>query len=317
MINKYKIVSFNSSIFNVVSPNDFVLDCKEEIEAIPDNIIPYCYNPSTDEIVCTITENPLNHPFIYQAQREQSSSLITIPLESLRVNKELSAMFIFSPGRCGSTLMSKVLQAENLASVSEPDFYRQIAFQFSKKEIDAEKAGKIINICTNLLTKTIGANSLIIKLHMQCNIAPLLIANSFKKVKIVFLFRELFSWYASWKKIISSITPIQAIHILKQSLFALEKLSKFHKIQVCSYEEMTNSPENFFLEFLKSVNPNISTLNEKFYNVLKTDSQKDSAVSKLKQESLNVEKEEIDQLTKLWESNKPKEIIKKFSLESL
>src|SRR5690242_1874545 len=74
-----------------------------------------------------------SHPFLYQAQFTHGTHVWSVPFESLprmtrisRVN-EANLIFIHSVGRCGSTLVSRVLgAAPNVCSLSEPDALTQL-----------------------------------------------------------------------------------------------------------------------------------------------------------------------------------------------
>jgi hypothetical protein len=75
-------------------------------------------------------------PFSYLYARQEAKTVLLVPWEAGQINHpraETDPIYLFSPGRCGSTLLHNILLAANISSVSEPDvggalfsrFYRQ------------------------------------------------------------------------------------------------------------------------------------------------------------------------------------------------
>ena len=68
--------------------------------------------------------------FVYQAQRVNATQILSMPIEALEERESFDdpePVFVFSVGRCGSTLLSSLLKATGRWSVSEPDIFTQLA----------------------------------------------------------------------------------------------------------------------------------------------------------------------------------------------
>ncbi|XP_066286397.1 uncharacterized protein [Branchiostoma lanceolatum] len=75
------------------------------------------------------------HPFFREAQRRKAAEVLCVPLEQLRdvagavadVVAHVQEIFIFNTARCGSTLVTRVVEATSVAqAVSEPDVFSVI-----------------------------------------------------------------------------------------------------------------------------------------------------------------------------------------------
>src|ERR1044071_9894908 len=55
--------------------------------------------------------------------RNHATSIVSVPWEAGPINPPVDAepIYVFSPGRCGSTLLHSILMAAQIPSVSEPD----------------------------------------------------------------------------------------------------------------------------------------------------------------------------------------------------
>ena len=67
-------------------------------------------------------------PFYYLHLRRHARGVVSVPWEagSIHDGARHTPIFLFSPGRCGSTLLSRILSAAGMPNVSEPDFYTQL-----------------------------------------------------------------------------------------------------------------------------------------------------------------------------------------------
>ena len=94
-----------------------------------------------DAPISLIEESP--RPFFYQAQRDLARTAYLVPFEaaielststaahtSTRTDLK-STLFVQSTGRCGSTLLSKVLhELSGIHSLSEPDVYSSVEVEY-------------------------------------------------------------------------------------------------------------------------------------------------------------------------------------------
>lgn len=65
-------------------------------------------------------------PFSYLYARREAKSVLLVPWEAGQINRPRALsdpIYVFSPGRCGSTLLHNILTTANVNSVSEPHVY--------------------------------------------------------------------------------------------------------------------------------------------------------------------------------------------------
>ncbi len=167
------------------------------------NISLYCLDPQNQRAI--FVETPLEielsqAPFFYQAQYEHAQRLIAVPLEDL---PQLAAaleepieqlVMIYSVGRCGSTLLSKVFnQLETVLSLSEPDVLSQIVGLRNPDGSNDNEITQLLKICIYLLGKpTVKGkpSCCTLKLRSFCIELGDLIHQAFPDAKAVFLYRN-------------------------------------------------------------------------------------------------------------------------------
>ena len=82
-------------------------------------------------------------PFYYLHLRRAARTTVTVPWELTHLCRdELRApILLFSPGRCGSTLVSRILYEAGVVNVSEADFYKQATSKFSSSQLNPLRRG--------------------------------------------------------------------------------------------------------------------------------------------------------------------------------
>jgi hypothetical protein len=147
------------------------------------------------------------HPFLYQAQYEHAQRLVAVSYATLvAVAAALPAarvplVLIYSPGRSGSTLLSKAFQEVGaVASLSEPDVYTQIvALREQDRSRDAELTD-LLAAATKLLFKPSITGQAILWVAkfrgFAIEVADLLQA-AFLDARSIFLYRDLRTWTRS------------------------------------------------------------------------------------------------------------------------
>jgi hypothetical protein len=117
----------------ISTSGDFMLGASQVVahdEAASMNALPYCLDFARRRFVYAVgvdAREAQRAPFYYLHLRRTAQSVLSIPWEGgdLHFGAEKAPVFLFSPGRCGSTLLSRILSAANCPNVSEPDFYTQ------------------------------------------------------------------------------------------------------------------------------------------------------------------------------------------------
>ncbi len=193
----------------VVGPTDFVTEPASEIE--PSEVLrdpkfsPYCFDRENDTAIFVEADDPAavdRAAFYYQAQVEHAIGLVSMPLEVFhRIAEQIpeppkGLILIHSVGRCGSTLLSKVLEAvPSVHSLSEPDDLTQM-IELRKASSD-EWMLKLLSSSVKWRCKPRSgptADHVAIKMRSEVLGLADLIGSSFREAKHFFLYRDAVSW---------------------------------------------------------------------------------------------------------------------------
>ncbi|NET75552.1 sulfotransferase [Okeania sp. SIO1F9] len=139
-------------------------------------------------------------PFFYQSQYNHAQKLIAVPfselselLESIETIKNI--VIIYSVGRCGSTLLSKVFnKVNNVLSLSEPDVFSQIVGMRNPDGSNDSEIAELLKICLYLVSKPTSLepqSHCVIKLRSFCIELGDLIYRVRPDAKVIFLYRNL------------------------------------------------------------------------------------------------------------------------------
>ena len=151
-------------------------------------------------------------PFVYMTQFELATHAAKVPLSSLdelanQVDRPRELSFIFSTGRCGSTLASKLLdQIPGVLSISEPDYLTNLAFQ--KRKVSASELDKLAAAATRLASKrSPGASTdvVVLKPRSEATVVAENLARSFPEANRVFLYRDAIGYVNSLYKYVQRV----------------------------------------------------------------------------------------------------------------
>lgn len=170
---------------------------------------PYCLDDENRCVLCVQTPPhvDLSHaPFFYSAQFEQAQRALLVPYTVftaaagvLRAPETL--IFVYSIGRCGSTLMSRILNhIDGMYSLSEPDIFTGMTYlRNADRSRDAELTD-ILRACSLLLARCgDGTHPARVTLKFRSHaigLADLLYA-AFPHAHNIFMYRQAQSWAQS------------------------------------------------------------------------------------------------------------------------
>ena len=132
----------------ISTPGDFVLGASQVIaraEAARLNALPYCLDFTRRRVLYVTgvdSDEAQRAPFYYLHLRRTAQAVLSIPWEggNLHGGAQKVPVFLFSPGRCGSTLLSRILSDAQCPNVSEPDFYTQATAAFWSRPLNPLRA---------------------------------------------------------------------------------------------------------------------------------------------------------------------------------
>lgn len=271
--SEYRVALRTQDVFRVSSPDDFNLAPWRQVDSsriFEPDVSPYCFDLAKRTLLCVTTPDIAAAPFFYQAQRQYARSVIEVPFESLS-QEPGSPTLIFSIGRCGSTLLAKALEATGQRVVSEPDFYRQAACH---KPLDMSLRSAI-NGAMRLLPYSV------VKLHLECNNGPLLIAGSFDSPRIMFILRDPVDWAASLRRVSrNSLGVGWAVSLLTTGLLALEELTRHYAVRISYYEDFRELDADLIEDLLAWTGASGTVSRETLQKVAATDAQEGTVASR-------------------------------------
>ncbi|TCM17994.1 hypothetical protein EDF56_105342 [Novosphingobium sp. PhB165] len=138
------------------------------------------------------------HAFLYQAQREQAKRGVLLSFDALPglfPDSGVRPTFLFSIGRCGSTLAADLLDAVDMASASEPGVYEQFVAGRRMAWLNRSDRAIVLRATTRALSGFLG-EPLVVKLRSQCTLAAQEIARA-TQGRCVMILRALEPWAMS------------------------------------------------------------------------------------------------------------------------
>lgn len=167
------------------------------------NVSLYCLDPQNQRLI--FVETPLDidlsqAPFFYEAQYEYAERLFAVPFEDInQLVEEIEEpieklVLIYSVGRCGSTLLSKVFnQLDTVVSLSEPDIFSQIVGIRNPDGSNDNELAALLKSCIYLLCKpTLKGKPSYYILKFRSIVIELgdLLYQAFPNAKLIFLYRN-------------------------------------------------------------------------------------------------------------------------------
>lgn len=248
-VRLYKDVS--TSIVNV---QDFL---RTSCQVMPIDIsgdhrlIPYCFDFSAQESVYCVDIDPLaaqQAVFHYEYLRGHVRQIITVPWENDRrsgLHMSPPPIFLFSPGRCGSTLLNNMVEAVAAWGISEPDFLTQAIVECARRQQSNFQSDVVMDMMQRLLldlTKPyVRAKNrpVIIKMRSQANVFPGAIYPTTQyKYKSIFLIRHFVPWAISMVRTFD----ISLHHLVPKYIEALQCYKFLQSNTECllfRYEDLT------------------------------------------------------------------------------
>ncbi|WP_186024361.1 sulfotransferase family protein [Burkholderia gladioli] len=185
-------------------------------------------------------------PFLYQHQRRHVQWLAELPFERLDAwhdDAGLTPTFVFSIGRCGSTLLSRLLAAAGEPAISEPDVLTNVAWVDDDAELAVARrwGPSVVRAAVCGLALACG-RAPVIKLRARCNRAVDVFLQAFPQARYVFMFRERDDWVRSTSRAFGERGETLA-ELLKVSVEAFDRLHRAGvRPQPVWYEDLLAGP---------------------------------------------------------------------------
>jgi Sulfotransferase family len=165
------------------------------------NITPYCLDHKNRRMVFAETPPEVDvssAPLFYRSQHEAATRLIAIPYDLVhQVAMRLPAqcrelVFVYSVGRCGSTLMSNIWRClGDTCSLSEPDVFTDINYRRGTGDLTHQEAVRLLGSAIRLFNRLPRPRKrLVIKFRAQCIGLAELVHGLHPTASLVFMYRN-------------------------------------------------------------------------------------------------------------------------------
>jgi len=229
----------------ISSPGDFVLGPREALPGA-EGLLPYCLDFVRRRSVYVGGVDPegaQDAPFYYLYLRRHATRAVSVPWEAGSLTRETRApIFLFSPGRCGSTLLSALLSNAGIENVSEPDFYTQatMALPASPYNPFRTRIAEAAAAMGRDLAGALGASP-VVKLRAESCRAPALLVQPQER-RTLFMTRGFETWARSNQRAFRN----EAAKTVGKYLTALQGYAWLWTNSLCHvvrYEELTAEPQ--------------------------------------------------------------------------
>jgi hypothetical protein len=254
LVHHYAITGRLNGPLDIVAPGDFELSLRATSETpyLPPGALAYCADLARERVLFTChAQHDLPAlfagPFLYVEQLRAAGSVISVPFERLHElappKAAAAPVFIFSPGRAGTTLLSTLLAAAGLPSASEPDMLTQAACltaaQLQPLPPGADRM--LAAICIESLARVLGPGAFL-KLRSQCNARPLALVEAAPGCRVIFVLRKAMGWAMSRKRAFNE-PPNHIAMLLYQALEAHHQMVRAQvNIDVLWFETLVSDP---------------------------------------------------------------------------
>lgn len=173
----------------------------------------YCLDPAKQQAIFVETPPSVelhDFPFLYQVQFQHARRVIAIAYDELLVREDAppapGIAFLYSVGRCGSTLIGRALNhLPDVVTLAEPD-----ALLYCAEPTPGRDAAELLRTCTRLLCKSgprKNATSYVIKMrHHGTQLAPAL-QQVFPASRALFVYRSAIEVVTSALRAFHTLSP--------------------------------------------------------------------------------------------------------------
>jgi len=309
-LSEHAVRSCTGKLAFISGPDDFSLEVGHAVDPsrmFDPDVSPYCFDLANRILLCVSTPDISGAAFFYQAQRQYARSVMRVPFASLP-DGPASPTLIFSIGRCGSTLLVRALEAAGVRAVSEPDFYTQAACH---QPLDDSLRSAIAG-ATRLLPSSV------VKLRLECNNAPLLIASAFDSPRIMFILRDPVDWAASLRRLSRNSLDLNwAVAQLRRGLLALDELTRNYAVRICYYEDFRELDAGPITDVLSWMGWSGTLSRETLLAVAARDAQDGTIVSRASVRHIPDDPRFKEAFRREWSRLRPAELVARLQLKLL
>jgi hypothetical protein len=238
----------------MVAPEDFTLSLRAASTApyLPRGALAYCADIARERVLFTCHAQDdvpamFEAPFLYLAQLRTAGSVISVPLERLDelglAEGAAAAVFVFSPGRAGTTLLARLLTAAGVPCASEPDMLTQAVCltETQRQMLPPGMDVVLATTCIGSLGRVLGRGAFI-KLRSQCNEGAMTLVGAAPGSRVVFMMRGARSWAFSRHRAFAE-PPNHLAMLLRHAMEALDAMIRAGvQVDILWFETLVADP---------------------------------------------------------------------------
>jgi len=186
-------------------------------------------------------------PFANVYARTEAKSVLSVPWEAGPINRPVvkaDPLYVFSSGRCGSTLLHNILTAAGVNGVSEPDIATAlISPVYDKRPL----MRPLLRWATRTFVRDLasalgeGRGPLVVKLRSQfCRAAEPLLKGSCER-RTIFMTRD----FASWSRSVGQLFRVSPAYLIQEYRRSLKCYAYLRQVSHCHflrYEDLVADP---------------------------------------------------------------------------
>jgi hypothetical protein len=202
------------------------------------------------------TQGLRDAPFVGVYARQEAKTVLLVPWELGLINKPRVAkdpIYVFSSGRCGSTLLHNILTAAGINSVSEPDIACAIlsstySTRPALRPVLRWATRNFVRDLVSALGNTTGPT--VVKLRSQFCVAAPALLSGMRDRRTVFMIRHFEEWAQSVCHHFR-VTPNDLLSEFRGSLLCYSYLRQYSNCFLVRYEHLVRDPYETLLQLSK------------------------------------------------------------------
>jgi hypothetical protein len=298
---------------SIASPSDFARGGEQPIErgeASNMALLPYCLDfvrRRSLYVGGVDMRQAQGAPFYYLYLRRNARFVVTIPWEEGALSqKDAGApVLLFSPGRCGSTLLSRILFEAGIADVSEPDFYTQATSGWASSAFNPLRSAMrraVLAMGGDLCAALSASGPTIAKLRAESCRAPALVTDP-RERRVLFMTRAFADWARSTERTFRN-APSKMIGKYFTALSCYDFLRRNGDCHLIRYEDLTADPRAACRDLAVFLGREISAA--AIDAAMKKDSQEGTPLAQGRRDETPDSERRLAKTLALWNSDKVK-----------
>ena len=213
--------------------------------------VPYCEDETAGQLICAtgVDARSVAGRGLHYAQLRSVTTKIAMLPTAIVPSAEtlpLERVYVFSPGRCGSTLLCQLLRAAGVTAFAEPGFYLSYLQRArGESESKREQLRQTLSKLEYLLLKPFEQSTVaVIKPHPYCSSDLGLFLDELsnaQRPRTIALLRRIHPWSRSWA-VFNQTKVEQDVAIYVRYLRQLDTLRETTDCLLVSYEDLIGSP---------------------------------------------------------------------------